>query len=311
MAGLLAPDDLPAAQQPTWPDAAALQSAVATLATYPPLVFAGECDVLKARMAAAARGEAFVLMGGDCAETFAGATCRQHPEPGQDDPPDGGGADLRRVSTRWSSWAGWPGSTPSRAQGHRGPRRPGASGLPRRHGQRLRLHGRESRASPTRSGWCAPTTRARHPQPRPGLHQGGFADLRHVHDWNRGLRLERRPTPATSDGARHRQGHAFMAACGADFEAMRPESTVGPPRGAAAGLRAAADAHRLPHRAALRTSGALPLGGERTRDLAGAHVDFVSPHSQSGRGQGLRPARDVDDLLRLADGSTRLASRGA
>ncbi|MCB1239566.1 MAG: 3-deoxy-7-phosphoheptulonate synthase, partial [Tetrasphaera sp.] len=74
MAGLLAPDDLPAAQQPTWPDAAALQSAVATLATYPPLVFAGECDVLKARMAAAARGEAFVLQGGDCAETFAGAS---------------------------------------------------------------------------------------------------------------------------------------------------------------------------------------------------------------------------------------------
>jgi DNA-binding NarL/FixJ family response regulator len=40
----------------------------------PPLVFAGECDVLRERMAAVARGEAFVLQGGDCAETFAGAT---------------------------------------------------------------------------------------------------------------------------------------------------------------------------------------------------------------------------------------------
>ena len=39
--------DLPAAQQPEWPDPAALEQAVATLATYPPLVFAGECDVLK------------------------------------------------------------------------------------------------------------------------------------------------------------------------------------------------------------------------------------------------------------------------
>ena len=65
---------LPAAQQPQWPDPAALAEAVSTLATYPPLVFAGECDVLRTRMASAARGEAFVLQGGDCAETFASAT---------------------------------------------------------------------------------------------------------------------------------------------------------------------------------------------------------------------------------------------
>ena len=63
-----------AGQQPTWPDPQALRAAVAELAAYPPLVFAGECDVMRERMAAAARGEAFVLMGGDCAETFAGAT---------------------------------------------------------------------------------------------------------------------------------------------------------------------------------------------------------------------------------------------
>ena len=40
----------------------------------PPLVFAGECDDLKDKIAAVARGEAFMLMGGDCAETFAGVT---------------------------------------------------------------------------------------------------------------------------------------------------------------------------------------------------------------------------------------------
>ena len=66
--------DLPAAQQPSWPDRAALDSAVAQLATYPPLVFAGECDDLRDRMAAASVGEAFVLQGGDCAETFVHAT---------------------------------------------------------------------------------------------------------------------------------------------------------------------------------------------------------------------------------------------
>src|SRR5689334_23652054 len=66
--------DLPAAQQPDWPDAAHLAAVTKELAGLPPLVFAGECDVLRQRLAAVARGEAFVLQGGDCAETFAGAT---------------------------------------------------------------------------------------------------------------------------------------------------------------------------------------------------------------------------------------------
>ena len=63
--------DLPAAQQPPWPDAGELQAAVDELRSLPPLVFAGECDILGARLAEAAQGRAFVLMGGDCAETFA------------------------------------------------------------------------------------------------------------------------------------------------------------------------------------------------------------------------------------------------
>ena len=63
-----------AAQQPAWPDAAAVKSAVAELETFPPLVFAGECDNLKERIAQAAAGRAFWLQGGDCAETFVAAT---------------------------------------------------------------------------------------------------------------------------------------------------------------------------------------------------------------------------------------------
>ncbi|MFW6091665.1 MAG: 3-deoxy-7-phosphoheptulonate synthase, partial [Actinomycetota bacterium] len=65
---------LPAAQQPEWPDAAALDAAVTELRAMPPLVFAGECDTLKERLAAVSRGEAIVLQGGDCAETFGGVT---------------------------------------------------------------------------------------------------------------------------------------------------------------------------------------------------------------------------------------------
>ena len=59
--------DLPAAQQPDWPDNAALEKAQEILRTLPPLVFAGECDELTQRLAQVERGEAFVLMGGDCA----------------------------------------------------------------------------------------------------------------------------------------------------------------------------------------------------------------------------------------------------
>ncbi len=63
-----------AAQQPTYADPDVVEATVARLRRMPPLVFAGECDELKAKLAAVARGEAFLLQGGDCAETFDGVT---------------------------------------------------------------------------------------------------------------------------------------------------------------------------------------------------------------------------------------------
>ncbi len=56
---------------PRYEDAAALAEAEATLAHYPPLVFAGEARALKAELAGVAEGRAFLLQGGDCAESFA------------------------------------------------------------------------------------------------------------------------------------------------------------------------------------------------------------------------------------------------
>src|SRR5260370_919679 len=50
---------LPISQQPSWPDADAVAAASAEIATLPPLVFAGEVDILRERLAKAARGEAF------------------------------------------------------------------------------------------------------------------------------------------------------------------------------------------------------------------------------------------------------------
>lgn len=63
---------LPAHQQPEWDDPDEVRKVAVELASQPPLVFAGECDQLKAQLADVARGEAFVLQGGDCAETFEG-----------------------------------------------------------------------------------------------------------------------------------------------------------------------------------------------------------------------------------------------
>lgn len=61
----------PIQQVPSYPDMAVLEETEARLATFPPLVFAGEARKLKKQLAAVANGEAFLLQGGDCAESFA------------------------------------------------------------------------------------------------------------------------------------------------------------------------------------------------------------------------------------------------
>jgi 3-deoxy-7-phosphoheptulonate synthase len=62
---------MPAGQQPEWPDDGAFADALSVLATQPPLVFAGEARDLQSRLADVGAGKAFLLQGGDCAETFA------------------------------------------------------------------------------------------------------------------------------------------------------------------------------------------------------------------------------------------------
>ncbi|HXI68156.1 MAG TPA: 3-deoxy-7-phosphoheptulonate synthase, partial [Steroidobacteraceae bacterium] len=60
----------PAAQQPVYADPKALERIVAQISRLPPIVVSWEIEELRARLAAAQRGEAFLLQGGDCAETF-------------------------------------------------------------------------------------------------------------------------------------------------------------------------------------------------------------------------------------------------
>ncbi|MEO1748847.1 MAG: 3-deoxy-7-phosphoheptulonate synthase, partial [Pseudomonadota bacterium] len=60
----------PIKQVPSYPNAEALETVEQRLASYPPLVFAGEARRLRDALGQAARGEAFLLQGGDCAESF-------------------------------------------------------------------------------------------------------------------------------------------------------------------------------------------------------------------------------------------------
>ncbi|MGH3100160.1 MAG: 3-deoxy-7-phosphoheptulonate synthase, partial [Thermoleophilia bacterium] len=68
-----APDSwrsFPAAQQPDWPEPAALDRVLDELAGQPPLVFAGEARTLQSTLATVAAGHGFLLQAGDCAESF-------------------------------------------------------------------------------------------------------------------------------------------------------------------------------------------------------------------------------------------------
>ncbi|KAB2857307.1 MAG: 3-deoxy-7-phosphoheptulonate synthase, partial [Bauldia sp.] len=60
----------PISQVPVYPDPSRLETVEKQLAKFPPLVFAGEARELKAQLADVAHGEAFLLQGGDCAESF-------------------------------------------------------------------------------------------------------------------------------------------------------------------------------------------------------------------------------------------------
>ena len=267
MAGLLAPDDLPAAQQPTWPDAAALQSAVATLATYPPLVFAGECDVIKNRVKTILQMAAVLTYGASVPVVKVGRMAGQYAKPRSSDVETRDGLTL--PAYRGDRVNDYDFSAPSREPDP----------------QRL-VRGYHA-SSATLNLVRAFTT-------------GGFADLRYVHDWNKGF-------VSNAANARYEKiardidkAMKFMAACGADFEAMKTTEFF------AAHEALLLDYERPLVRTDSRTGELYSTSahflwvGERTRDLAGAHIDFVS-RIRNPIGVKVSAGADVDDLLRMID----------
>ncbi|NYD99022.1 3-deoxy-7-phosphoheptulonate synthase [Kineosphaera limosa] len=290
--------DLPAKQQPTWPEPQALEEVSQTLASLPPLVFAGECDILRQRLADAANGEAFVLMGGDCAETFAAATADNI-------------RDRIKTILQMAAVLTYGASMPVVKVG----RIAGQFAKPR------------SKDTETRGATTLPAYRgdlvndfeftdsARQPDPKRLLQayhtssatlnlvraftQGGFADLRFVHEWNRGF-------IANSANARYeRTAHdidkamRFMAACGVDFEEMRRVDVWASHE--ALVLDYEKPLTRIDSRTGLpyATSGHFVWVGERTRDLDGAHIDFISRVSNPV-GIKVGPTADPAQIVELA-----------
>jgi 3-deoxy-7-phosphoheptulonate synthase len=290
---------LVAGQQPRWPDADALRASVETLAAYPPLVFAGECDDLRDRLAAAARGEAFVLQGGDCAETFAAATADNI-------------RDRIKTILQMAAVLTYGASVPVVKIG----RMAGQYAKPRSTGSEIR----DGIELPAYRGDMvndfAFTEDARTPDPNRlvrayhassatlnlvrAFTMGGFADLRHVHDWNRGFVAN--AANQKYDRLAHDIDMAmkFMAACGADFDAMRTVEFFAAHE--ALILDYERPLTRIDSRTGLAydTSAHFVWVGERTRDLDGAHVDFVS-RIQNPVGVKVSANAEPDQLLKLLD----------
>lgn len=299
LAGLEAHKSLEAKQQPNWPDPEAVREVSAELATQPPLVFAGEVDQLRERLALAAQGKAFLLQGGDCAETFAGATADQI---------------RNRVKTllQMAVVLTYGASMPVIKLG----RMAGQFAKPRSNDT-------ETRGDVTLPAYrgdivngydFTPESRTADPQRMlRGYHtaastlnliraftQGGFADLRQVHEWNKGFVSNPANQRYESMAQEIDRALQFMSAIGADFsELKRTEFFVSHE---ALLLDYERPMTRIDSRTGLpyNTSAHFVWIGERTRDLDGAHVDFLS-RVRNPIGVKLGPSVDGDTALRLID----------
>jgi 3-deoxy-7-phosphoheptulonate synthase len=271
---------------------------VRRLESSPPLVFAGECDQLRERLASVARGGAFLLQGGDCAETFVGATA------------DGIRGKLRtllQMAVVLTYAASVPVVKVGRMAGQFAKPRSAATEI--RDGVELPVYRGDA------VNGIEFTAEARTPDPGRLLDAyhcssvtlnlcraftgGGYADLGQVHAWNQDF-VARSPA-----GQRYERlageidrAIAFMHACGADPEQFR-----------AVEFYSSHEALLLDYEQALtrtdsQTGRAYDLSahllwiGERTRALGGAHVEFAR-QIRNPIAVKIGPAASAPELLAL------------
>lgn len=291
--------NLEAKQQPTWPDAAELEKVRADLAKLPPLVFAGEVDTLRSRLAQAAEGKAFLLQGGDCAETFVDATADrirnriktvlqmavvlmygsslpvikmgrmagQFAKPRSSDTETRG--DVTLLAYRGDAVNGYDFTEQSR-----------------QHDPKRLLQAYHTSAS-TLNLIRAFTT-------------GGFADLREVHAWNKGFTDNPANKKYETIAGDIDRAMRFMEACGVDSAELRATEFFVSHEGLLFDYERPLT--RIDSRTQLPyvTSGHFIWIGERTRQLDGAHVDFFS-RVRNPIGIKLGPTTTKDQVLSLID----------
>lgn len=291
--------NLPIKQQPSWPDAAAVAAVSAEIATLPPLVFAGEVDNLREKLGRAASGQAFLLQGGDCAETFAGATAEQI---------------RNRIKTvlQMAVVLTYGASMPIVKMG----RMAGQFAKPR------------SSDTETRGDVTLPAYRgdivngydftegSRQADPQrllKGYHtaastinliraftQGGFADLREVHSWNKGFAQNPANQKYERLATEIDRAIKFMEAAGADFDELKRVEFYTGHEGLLMDYERPMT--RIDSRTGLpyNTSAHFVWVGERTRDLDGAHIDYFSK-IRNPIGVKLGPTTSPDTALELID----------
>lgn len=295
--------DRVALQMPSYSDAQALRETERRLSGLPSLIFPGEISQLRQRLAAVSRGEAFLLQGGDCAESF--------DEFGQA-PVESTFRVILQMAVVLTYAAACPVVKVGRIAGQFA--KPRSSDVETQDALTLPSY----RGDIINGG--AFTPEARQPDPARlltayshsattlnllrALAQGGFADLHEVHRWTadfvrsspQGERFEELADRIT-------ESLAFMEACG--FDATRA------PQLHAVEFYTSHEALHLHYEEALtrfddRTgdwyggSAHLLWLGERTRQIDGAHVEYLRGIGNA-IGVKLGPSASPDDALRLAD----------
>ena len=294
---------LPIKQMPTYPDADKLTAMEAKLRLYPPLVFAGEARRLKASLAEVAEGRAFVLQGGDCAESFQDFTANIIRDTFR---------VLLQMAVVLTFGAGVPVVKMGRMAGQFA--KPRSSDTETIGGETLPSYRGDIINGP------AFDAASRIPDParmETGYFQsagslnllrafatGGYSDLHEVHRWNLEF-AARSPLAARYQDLASRidETLAFMAACG-----MTSTST---PQIRETDFYTSHEALLLPYEQALTrvdsTSGDWYACsahflwiGDRTRQPDHAHVEFLRG-VKNPLGLKVGPTTSVDDLLRLID----------
>ncbi|WP_040163104.1 class II 3-deoxy-7-phosphoheptulonate synthase [Nigerium massiliense] len=289
-----------AAQQPTYPDAAAVGRVVAELRRRPPLVFAGEADALKSRLAEASAGRAFLLQAGDCAETFSNVRAASI-------------RDTLRVQLSMAMVLQYAAQVPVVKVG----RIAGQYAKPRSSDTETR----DDVTLPSYRGDAVnglaftPEDRVHDPKRLVEVYnmsaatlnlvrafvQGGFADLRSLHSWNsafvRNSNVEARYEALSAEIER---ALAFMVACGVDDEAFHTIDFYASHEALLMEYEQALT--RIDSRTGLPygTSGHMLWIGERTRQLDGAHIDLLR-RLRNPLGLKVGPKAAPEDVVALAD----------